>query len=83
MKDGRLNELDSIERDMLALNPITSTWKKLREKRDRLYEELFPSIDNGTLHVEVPTPDDWKCKRKGCTTDFYHEHGTFSSIKKK
>ena len=37
-------------------------------------------IDNGTLEVYIPTPKNWKCKRKGCTTRIYHTHTTYGSL---
>ncbi len=34
-------------------------------------------VDNGTTHIEIETPEDWKCGREGCKTDYKHTHGTY------
>ena len=55
--------------DKLKFNGIT-----LRIK------ELSDCVNNGTLHVTVPTPTDWKCKRKGCVADYKHTHTTYAGL---
>lgn len=42
--------------------------------------EIKDSVDDGTTHVEIPTPDSWVCERKGCEIDYKHSHGTFPSL---
>ncbi len=37
-------------------------------------------VDDGTWEVTIPTPKGWKCKRKGCTVDFKHKHGTYKLL---
>ena len=37
--------------------------------------------DDGTTYVTVPTPEGWKCERKGCTADYKHSHGMYPSLK--
>lgn len=39
-------------------------------------------IDDSTTHITIPTPEDWKCDRKGCRIDYYHYHSTFNCLKK-
>lgn len=38
------------------------------------------TIDNGTTYVHIETPTGWKCKKKGCTTNFKHTHGTYRCL---
>lgn len=40
------------------------------------------SVDNGTTHVTISTPDGWECQRVGCNVDFYHTHSTYAALKK-
>lgn len=42
--------------------------------------ELAKIVDNGTTTVYVKTPRGWKCKRKGCPTNFKHTHSTYPSL---
>lgn len=37
-------------------------------------------VDNGTTVITIPTPKGWKCKRKGCTANYFHTHGIFTSL---
>lgn len=43
-------------------------------------EELAKIIDNGTIEVNVPTPENWICSKKGCSTLFYHRHSTYANL---
>ncbi len=47
---------------------------------DQLLKELSGSVDNGTMHVTVETPDGWKCDKPNCTTDFLHKHATYDCL---
>lgn len=44
------------------------------------FEEIKDLVDDGTTFVEIPTPEGWKCSREGCTTDYLHTHGTYTSL---
>lgn len=44
-------------------------------------EWLNIPVDNGTTHVTIKTPKNWKCKRKNCTTKFKHTHSTYQCLK--
>jgi hypothetical protein len=37
--------------------------------------------DDSTTVVYVDTPEGWKCPRKGCTTEFIHEHSTYGPLR--
>lgn len=39
--------------------------------------ELQDLINNGTTHINILTSKNWKCKRKGCKTDYKHSHSTY------
>lgn len=46
------------------------------------FDELSKLVCNGTMTVYIKTPKNWKCKRKGCTTDFKHIHSTYNGLLK-
>lgn len=47
------------------------------------FKGLEDIVDNGTRTVYIPTPKNWKCKRKGCKTTVKHTHTTFDILKDK
>lgn len=34
-------------------------------------------VDNGTYEINIPTPKNWKCKKRGCFIDYEHTHNSF------
>ncbi len=42
--------------------------------------ELALMVNNGTTHVTVATPKNWKCKRPNCKVDYHHTHGTYATL---
>ncbi len=47
-----------------------------------LWSFLERLVDNGTTYVNIPTPKNWKCKRKGCRTRIKHTHSTYTCLLK-
>lgn len=45
-----------------------------------IISELKKIVDDTAYDVYIPTPKDWKCKRKGCKINYKHGHSTFSSL---
>lgn len=41
------------------------------------YLGLKDLVDDSTTVVTVPTPKNWECKRKNCSTSFKHTHSTY------
>lgn len=37
----------------------------------------FPILDDSTTYVEIQTPENWKCDRANCSTDFKHTHTNY------
>jgi hypothetical protein len=46
-------------------------------------KKLAAIVDNGTTTMYIPTPKNWKCKRKGYISRVKHKHSTYSSLIKK
>lgn len=44
------------------------------------FKRLEDLIDDGMVEITIATPKGWKCERKGCTSDYFHSHGTYSSL---
>ncbi len=40
-------------------------------------KKLTSIVDDSVTTIYVKTPKNWKCKKKGCTTNFFHKHSTF------
>ena len=39
-------------------------------------------IDNDSTYIYIPTPKNWKCKKKGCKINIKHKHGSYYSLAK-
>lgn len=47
---------------------MTNDWEKLE-------------CDDSVQEVTIPTPEDWKCHKPNCPTEFLHNHTTYESLK--
>lgn len=45
------------------------------------FEKLKDMVDDSTTHVEIETPENWRCRRMDCKVDYLHKHGIFETIK--
>jgi len=43
-------------------------------------EVLKNILDDNSLLVSIPTPKNWKCKKKSCKIDYKHKHSIFSAL---
>lgn len=42
--------------------------------------ELATMCDDSTMHVEIETPEGWKCERENCRIDYLHKHTTYPAL---
>ena len=42
---------------------------------------LSLKVDDGTTVISIPTPKNWKCKRKGCQSKVKHIHAKIDITK--
>ena len=40
-------------------------------------------VDNGVTVITIPTPEGWRCDRKGCGADYMHSHSTFAMLERR
>ncbi len=51
--------------------------KEEKEYSEKMAKELKGIVDDSVYEVNIPTPKNWKCKRKNCNSSFKHIHSTF------